>query len=88
MQRKEDENGRFVFSPSQFLTTSQIKSYFSRSTHSRRRSSQSQLVHDSALADDDELAAEGAENEFDAIQAEIYQESIRSIAEDRFREIV
>ena len=87
MQRKEDDQGNFSFTPSQFLTTSQIKSYFSRLTRSRRRNSQPQSSSSSTLPNEhEEEEVEEAENEFDSIQSDIYDQSIRSIAEERFHQ--
>ena len=87
MQSKEDDQGNFSFTPSQFLTTSQIKSYFSRLTRSRRRSNQPQSSSRSILTNEhQEEEVEEAENEFDSIQSNIYDQSIQSIAEERFHE--
>ena len=86
MQRKEDDQGNFVFTPSQFLTTSQIKSYFSRLTRSRRRSSQPQSSSSTLSNEHEEEEVEEAENEFDSIQSDIYDQSIRSRADERFHD--
>ena len=59
MQSKEDDQGNFSFTPSQFLTTSQIKSYFSRLTRSRRRNSQPQSSSSSSTLPN-EHAEEGS----------------------------
>jgi hypothetical protein len=90
MQNKEDENGNFIFSPSQFLTTSQIKSYFSRLTRVQRlRGSQSQsyntTTNDGYDRDQEETEeTEETENDFDSMLADLHEQSIRSIAEERF----
>jgi len=87
MQNKEDENGNFIFSPSQFLTTSQIKSYFSRLTRVQRlRGSQSQSYNTTTNDgyDRDQEETEETENDFDSMLADLHEQSIRSIAEERF----
>lgn len=85
MQNKEDDQGNFVFDPSQFLTTTQIKSYFSRLTRAQRlRGSQSQSSTTNNITDEDQEEVEEAENEFDSVLSDLQEQSIRSIAEDRF----
>ena len=87
MQSKEDDQGNFIFDPSQFLTATQIKSYFFRLTLTRAqrlRGRQSQSNTISNITDDDQEEAEEAENEFDSMLSDIQEQSMRSIAEDRF----
>lgn len=84
MQKKENDSGQFVFDPPQFLTSSQVKSYFSRLTRQQRlHGSQTPLSTSIAVEDDEEN--QEAENEFDAVLSQLHDESIRSIAEDCFR---
>jgi hypothetical protein len=85
MQKKEDDQGNFIFDPSQFLTVTQIKSYFSRLARAQRlRGSQSQSKNSKSSNDYDEEETEEAENEFDSMLSDLHEQSIRSIAEDRF----
>lgn len=85
MQNKEDDNGNFIFSPAQFLTVSQIKSYFSRLTRAQRlRGSQSQSYNTSASSGQDQEEVEESENDFDSMLTNLHEESIRSIAKERF----
>lgn len=85
MQNKEDENGDFLFNPSQFLTMSQIKSYFSRLTRKQRlHDSQSQSSSVASNREDDEEEIEEAEKDFDAMLADIEEQSIRSKGRERF----
>ena len=85
MQTKEDDQGKFIFDPSQFLTASQIKSYFSRLARAQRpQGRQSQPINNDSFNDYDHEETEEAENEFDSISEDLYEQSIRSIAEDRF----
>lgn len=85
MQNKEDDSGNFVFSPGQFLTVSQIKSYFSRVTRAQRlRGSQSQSFNTTTSSGQDEEEADEYENEFDSMLTDLHEQSIRSIAEERF----
>jgi hypothetical protein len=86
MQKKEDNQGNFIFDPSQFLTTAQIKSYFSRLTRNQRlRSDQSQSSNNTTSNDYDQEETEEADNEFDSIISDVHEKSIIAIAEDRFR---
>jgi len=85
MQNKEDDNGNFVFSPAQFLTVSQIKSYFSRLTRAQRlRGSQSQSYSTTTSSGQDQEEAEDCENDFDSMLTDLHEQSVRSIAEERF----
>jgi len=85
MQKKEDDRGNFIFDPSQFLSASQIKSYFSRLTRIQRlRGSQSQSNKTIIDNDYDQEETEEAENEFDSMLSDLDEQSIRSISEDRF----
>ena len=85
MQNKEDENGNFIFDPSQFLTMSQIKSYFSRLTRKQRlHGSQSQPYSTTSSNDYDEEEIEEAEKDFDSMLAYTQEQSIRSTAQERF----
>jgi hypothetical protein len=87
MQNKEDDRGNFVFNPSEFLSTTQIKSYFSRLARAQRqRGSQATI---SSKTDDDELDGEETEeieNEFDSISERLREDSIQSSAEQVFNE--
>lgn len=83
MQKKEDNHGNFIFDPSQFLTTTQIKSYFSRLSRTQRiRGSQSQYSNNAHEDEDEDL--EEAENEFDSMVSNLQEEMVLSVAEDRF----
>jgi hypothetical protein len=85
MQKKEDDQGNFMFDPSEFLTTNQIKSYFSRLARTERlRGSQSQSNSSKSFNDYDEEETEDAENEFDSILSDLHEQSIRSVAEETF----
>ena len=85
MQNKEDDEGNFVFDPSQFLTTTQIKSYFSRLARVQRlRGSQSQSSNVNNITDENQEEIEDAENELDSMLSDLQEQSIRTIAEDRF----
>jgi hypothetical protein len=85
MQNKEDENGDFMFDPSQFLTMSQIKSYFSRLTRKQRlHGSQSQSYSVATNNEYDEEEIEEAEKDFDSMLTDIQEQSIISIARQRF----
>lgn len=87
METKE-ENGQFVFEPYQFLTPTQIRSFFSRLTAARRKQAnkqQSQAV--SVNQDDDEDTVTEQENEFDSATADFNEDSLRSKALQTFRSI-
>jgi hypothetical protein len=85
MQKTEDDQSNFIFDPSEFLTTTQIKSYFSRLARAQRlRGSQSQSNNSKSFNDYDQEETEEVENEFDSILSDLDEQSIRSIAEDRF----
>jgi hypothetical protein len=76
METKE-ENGRFLFEPDQFLTPTQISSFFSRLTAVRRKQAnrtQSQVI--SVNQDDDEDAIAEQENEFDSAMADFNEDSL------------
>jgi hypothetical protein len=80
MEIKED-NGRFVFEPDQFLTSTQIRSFFSRLTATRREianRTQSQLVSVNQNDDEDTIAEQ--ENEFNSAVADHGEDSLRSQA--------
>ena len=80
METKEN-NGRFVFEPDQFLTATQIRSYFSRLTATRRdvgNRTKSQL--DAVNQNDDADTIAEQENEFDSAVADHDQDSLRSQA--------
>ena len=80
MQSKEDDQSNFIFDPSQFLTITQIKSYFSRLTRAQRlHGSQSQSNITSNITDDDQEEAEEAENEFDSMLSNIQEQSMLGV---------
>ncbi|CAF2871114.1 unnamed protein product, partial [Rotaria sp. Silwood2] len=88
MQNKQDENGTFIVDPSQFLTTSQIKSYFSRLAGAQRlHGSQSQSYSKEINNDYNEEETEEAEKDFDSILVELQEQSIRVMAKDRFNKL-
>lgn len=87
METKE-ENGRFVFEPDQFLTPTQIRSFFSRLTATRRKQAnrtQSQVI--SVNQDEDEDAIAEQENEFNSAVTDFNEDSLRSQALQAFRTI-
>ena len=87
METKE-ENGRFVFEPDQFLTPTQIRSFFSRLTATRRKQankSQSQVI--SANQNDDEDVIAEQENEFDSAMSDFNEDLLRSQALQAFRKL-
>ena len=87
METKE-ENGRFVFEPDQFLTPTQIRSFFSRLTATRRKQankSQSQVI--SMNQDDDEDAIAEQENDFDSAMSDFNEDLLRSQALQAFRKL-
>ena len=80
METKE-ENGQFVFEPDQFLTPTQIRSFFSRLTAARREQAnrtQSQMVALNQNDDEDVIAEQ--ENEFDSAVTDFNEDSLRSQA--------
>ena len=80
METKED-NGRFVFEPDQFLTPTQIRSFFSRLTATRRdvaNKTQSQLMSVNQNDDEDVIAEQ--ENEFNSAATDQDEDSLRSQA--------
>ena len=80
METKE-ENGRFVFEPDQFLTPTQIRSFFSRMTATRRKQankSQSQVISVNQNDDEDVIAEQ--ENEFDSAMSDFNEDLLRSQA--------
>ena len=87
METKE-ENGRFVFEPDQFLTLTQMRSFFSRLTATRRKQankSQSQVI--SVNQNDDEDAIAEQENEFDSAMSDFNEGLFRSQALQAFRKL-
>ena len=83
-----EENGRFVFEPDQFLTPTQIRSFFSRLTATRRKQankSQSQVI--SVNQNDDEDVLEEQENEFDSAMSDFNEDLLRSQALQAFRKL-
>ena len=87
METKE-ENGRFVFEPDQFLTPTQIRSFFSRLTATRRKQankSQSQVI--SVNQNDDEYVIVEQENEFDSAMSDFNEDLLRSQALQAFRKL-
>jgi hypothetical protein len=80
METKE-ENGQFIFEPHQFLTTTQIRSFFSRLTAARREQVnkiQSQPIPINQSEDEDAIAEE--ENEFESAISDDNEDTLRSIA--------
>ena len=87
MQNKEDARGNFAFTPAEFLTTTQIKSYFSRLTRAQRlRGSQATTSSKTDDVELDEEETEEIENEFDSISERLREDSIQSSAEQVFNE--
>ena len=87
METKE-ENGRFVFEPDQFLTPTQIRSFFSRLTATRRKQankSQSQVISVNQNDDEDVIAEQ--ENEFDSAMSDFNEDLLRSQALQAFRKL-
>ena len=87
METKE-ENGRFVFEPDQFLTPTQIRSFFSRLTATRRKQankSQSQVISVNQNDDEDLIAEQ--ENEFDSAMSDFNEDLLRSQALQAFRKL-
>jgi hypothetical protein len=79
--KTKEENGRFVFESDQFLTPTQIRSFFSRLTSARRQQgnrTQSQVVSINQ-ADDEDIIIE-QENEFDSGMMNLNEDSLRSQA--------
>jgi CBS domain containing-hemolysin-like protein len=84
----KEENGQFVFEPHQFLTPTQIRSFFSRLTAARREQtnrnqSQTILVNQ----DDDEDVIAEQENEFESSVSAFNEDSVRSQALQVFQAI-
>jgi hypothetical protein len=80
METKE-ENGQFVFEPHQFLTPTQIRSFFSRLTAARREQAnrnQSQTIPVNQ-GDDEDIITE-QENEFESALSDYNEDSVRSQA--------
>ena len=87
METKE-ENGRFVFEPDQFLTPTQIRSFFSRLTATRRKQankSQSQVISVNQNDDEDVIAKQ--ENKFDSSMSDFNEDLLRSQALQAFRKL-
>ena len=85
METKE-ENGQFVFEPDQFLTSSQVRSFFSRLTAARRQQAnrtQSQVILANQDEDEDTIAEQ--ENAFDSAVTNFNEDSLRSQALQTFR---
>ena len=82
------ENGRFVFEPDQFLTTTQIRRFFSRLTATRRKQankSQSQVISVNQNDDEDVIAEQA--NEFDSAMSDFNEDLLRSQALQAFRKL-
>lgn len=80
MEIKED-NGRFVFEPDQFLTSTQIRSFFSRLAAARREvanRAQTQVISGNQNDDEDIIAEQ--ENEFNSAVADHDEDLLRSQA--------
>ncbi|CAF1481894.1 unnamed protein product [Rotaria sordida] len=80
METKE-KNGTFVFQPDQFLTTTQIRCFFSRLTAARREQAnrnETQMIP--VNQDDDEDIIAEQENEFDSNMRDFNEDSLRSQA--------
>jgi hypothetical protein len=80
METKE-ENGQFVFEPHQFLTPTQIRSFFSRLTATRREQvnkNQSQTIPVDQSDDEDVIAEQ--ENEFESAVSDHNEDTLRSQA--------
>ena len=87
METKE-ENGRFVFEPDQFLTPTQIRSFFSRLTATRRKQankSQSQVISVNQNDDEDVIAEQ--ENKFVSAMSDFNEDLLRSQALQAFRKL-
>ena len=87
METKE-ENGRFVFEPDQFLTPTQVRSFFSRLTATLRKQankSQSQVISVNQNDDEDVIAEQ--ENEFDSAMSHFNEDLLRSQALQAFRKL-
>ena len=80
MEVKED-SGRFVFDPDQFLTSTQIRSFFSRLAATRRdvaNRAETQVISVNQNEDEDTIAEQ--ENEFNSAVADHDEDSLRSQA--------
>jgi len=77
----KEKNGQFVFEPHQFLTPTQIRSFFSRLTAARREQAnrnQSQTIQVNQDDDDDVIAEQ--ENEFESGVSDFNEDFVRSQA--------
>ena len=87
METKE-EKGRFIFEPDQFLTPTQIRSFFSRADrYSAKQANKSQSQVISVNQNDDEDAIAEQENEFDLAMADFNEDILRSQALQAFRKL-
>ena len=72
MQNKEYDQDNFIFGPSKFLTTTPIKSYFSRLARAQRlRGRQSQSSTNNNITDDDQEEIEKVENQFGSMISDL-----------------
>lgn len=77
-------NGNYIFQPSEWLTSSQIKSFFGRLTRSRRQKNQPKAIITSEsqeFSDDDEffIHAQMTQQSINTLQKKQKQESILNL---------